>query len=63
MVNFTPTGDFPMNHSTSSSKPVTKAISGFLYFKSAEGLSDRTLDLFNRTLYLHYPYLFLCLGQ
>ena len=39
-----------MNHSTSSSKPVSKAISGFLYFKSAEGLADRTFDSYKRTL-------------
>ena len=39
-----------MNHSTSGPKPVSKAISGFFYFKSAEGLAERTLDSYERTL-------------
>ena len=39
-----------MNHRPSGSLPVSKAIEGFLNFKAAEGLSDRTLDSYRRQL-------------
>ena len=39
-----------MNHSSSGSLVLSKAIQGFISFKSAEGLSDRTVDSKNRLL-------------
>lgn len=40
----------PMNHSRASMQLLDKAIAGFLYFKSAEGLADRSLDSYQRIL-------------
>lgn len=39
-----------MNHRSSGSLSLNKAIEGFLSFKSAEGLSDRTVDSYERLL-------------
>jgi len=39
-----------MNHRSSGSLYLDKAIEGFLSFKSAEGLSDRTVDSYDRLL-------------
>jgi len=39
-----------MNRRTSSTQLVERAIQGFLFYKSAEGLTDRTLDSYKRTL-------------
>lgn len=39
-----------MNRKPSSTQLVKEAIEGFLYYKSAEGLSDRSLDSYKRTL-------------
>ena len=39
-----------MNHRSSGSLSLSKAIEGFLSFKSAEGLSDRTVDSYERLL-------------
>jgi len=39
-----------MNHRSSGSLSLRKAIEGFLSFKSAEGLSDRTVDSYERLL-------------
>jgi integrase/recombinase XerD len=50
LVNFLDKEDFLMNHRPSGSLPVSKAIEGFLNFKAAEGLSDRTLDSYRRQL-------------
>jgi integrase/recombinase XerD len=39
-----------MNHSRSSTQPFDKAITSFLYFKSAEGLRDRTIQAYQYIL-------------
>ena len=39
-----------MNHRSSGSLSLSKAIEGFLSFKSAEGLSDRSVDSYDRLL-------------
>jgi hypothetical protein len=39
-----------MNHSASSIQLFDKAIASFLYFKSAEGLRDRSIDSYQRIL-------------
>lgn len=39
-----------MNHGSSSSMNLEKAIRGFISYKSAEGLTDRSLDSYERTL-------------
>jgi len=39
-----------MNRRTSSTQLIEQAIQGFLYYKSAEGLTDRTIDSYQRTL-------------
>ena len=39
-----------MNHRSSGSLLLSKAIEGFLSFKSAEGLSDRSVDSYDRLL-------------
>jgi integrase/recombinase XerD len=39
-----------MNHSLSSMQLFDKAIASFLYFKSAEGLRDRSIDSYQRIL-------------
>ncbi|NCP87494.1 hypothetical protein GW781_12310 [bacterium] len=47
-----------MNHRTSgSSLPIGKAIVGFINFKSAEGLSARTVDTYQRQLQQWQKYL------
>ncbi len=46
-----------MNHRPSGSLPVSKAIVGFLNFKTAEGLSDRTIDSYQRQLQKWLEYL------
>ena len=46
-----------MNHSPSGSFPLSKAISGFLNYKTAEGLSARTLDSLQRNLAKWLEYL------
>jgi integrase/recombinase XerD len=43
-------GGFSMNRSPSSSLPLKKAISGFLNYKTAEGLTDRSVDSYERIL-------------
>jgi hypothetical protein len=40
----------PMNHSVSSTQFFDNAIASFLYFKSAEGLRDRSIDSYLRIL-------------
>jgi integrase/recombinase XerD len=42
--------DFVMNHRPSGSLTVTKAIEGFLNYKTAEGLSARTVESYQRQL-------------
>jgi integrase/recombinase XerD len=42
--------DFVMNHRPSGSLVLSKAIQGFISFKTAEGLSDRTIDSYQRQL-------------
>ena len=39
-----------MNHRSSGSFVLSKAITGFTSFKSAQGLSDRTIDSYQRHL-------------
>jgi len=39
-----------MNHRPSSSQLLNKAITGFLNFKTAEGMADRTIDSYDKTL-------------
>jgi len=39
-----------MNYRSLGSLSLSKAIEGFLSFKSAEGLSDRTVDSYDRLL-------------
>jgi integrase/recombinase XerD len=42
--------DFIIYRRSSSSQLLEQAIKGFIYFKSAEGLTDRSLDSYQRTL-------------
>ncbi|MCG2786890.1 MAG: tyrosine-type recombinase/integrase [Anaerolineae bacterium] len=46
-----------MNHRPPGSLPVSKAIVGFLSFKTAEGLADRTIDSYQRQLQKWLEYL------
>ncbi len=39
-----------MNHNPSGSLVLSKALIGFLYSKTAEGLSDRSLESYERIL-------------
>jgi site-specific recombinase XerD len=39
-----------MNHSTSNSLPLREAITGFLNYKTAKGLSQRSVDSYKRIL-------------
>jgi integrase/recombinase XerD len=57
LVKFLNKEDFLMNHRPSGSLPVSKAIEVFLNFKSAEGLSDRTLDSYRRQLEKWFEYM------
>lgn len=46
-----------MNHRPPGLLPVSKAIVGFLSFKTAEGLADRTIDSYQRQLQKWLAYL------
>jgi integrase/recombinase XerD len=50
LVNFLNKEDFVMNHRPPVSLTVTKAIEGFFNYKIAEGLSDRTVESYQRQL-------------
>jgi hypothetical protein len=39
-----------MNHSVSSTQLLDKAIASFIYFKSSEGLRDRSIDSYRHIL-------------
>ena len=57
LVIFLSMDDFAMNHRSPGSLPVSKAIVGFLSFKTAEGLADRTIDSYQRQLQKWLEYL------
>jgi len=44
--------DFSMNRRSQGSLPLSKAISGFLQYKAAEGLSPNTLNCYKHFLRL-----------
>ncbi len=50
MANFLEMEEITMNRRPSGSLSLTKAIQGFIRFKGAEGLSDWTIDSYQRQL-------------
>lgn len=50
MAKIPKTGGFRMNRNPSGSLVLSKALIGYLYFKTAEGLSDRSLESYERIL-------------
>jgi len=50
LANFLIQEKFVMNLRSSGSLVLSKAIQGFISFKSAEGLSDRTVDSYDRLM-------------
>jgi len=50
MAKIPKTGGFRMNRNPSGSLVLSKALVGYLYYKTAEGLSDRSLESYERIL-------------